>query len=107
MLLPPPTFSTTTTAFEDFRPILDSELHSVFLNVNLRSCELYRIVPFIITDIFYVIAPFVLYLFNRSLVEGCIPASQKQTLVFPTLKKTDLDPNLCQNYRSISNLSFL
>src|SRR6218665_1164490 len=28
-------------------------------------------------------------------------------LVFPTLKKPNLDPDLCQNYRPISNLSFL
>jgi len=104
---PPPTFSTTTTVFEDFRPILDSELRSVLSNVNLRSCELDPIPPFIITDILDDIAPFLLYLFNRSLIEGCIPASQKRALVFPTLKKTDLDPNLCQNYRPISNLSFL
>src|SRR6218665_1640300 len=55
----------------------------------------------------YDIAPFLLYLFNRSLSEGYLPDSQKQALVFPTLKKPNLDPDLCQNYRPISNLSFL
>jgi hypothetical protein len=48
-----------------------------------------------------------LYLFNRSLFEGYLPASQKRAIVFPTLKKPNLDSNLCQNYRPISNLSFL
>lgn len=48
-----------------------------------------------------------LYLFNRSLSEGFLPSSQKRAIVFPTLKKPNLDPNLCQNYRPISNLSFL
>ena len=76
-------------------------------SVNLRSCELDTIPPFIIIDILDDIAPFLLYLFNRSLSEGCIPASQKCALVFPALKKSDLDPNLCQNYRPISNLSFI
>ena len=47
------------------------------------------------------------YLFNRSLAEGCVPPSQKRALVFPSLKKPNLDTNLCQNFRPISNLSFL
>ena len=86
---------------------MDSDLRTVFSSVNLKSCELDPLPPFIITDILDDIAPFFLYLFNRSLSEGCIPASQKRALVFPALKKANLDPNLCQNYRPISNLSFL
>jgi len=53
------------------------------------------------------LAPFFLYLFNRSLSEGYIPVSQKRAVVFPTLKKPNLDTSLSQNYRPISNLSFL
>lgn len=30
-----------------------------------------------------------------------------QAIVFPTLKKPDLDANLCQNYHPLSNLSVL
>ena len=48
-----------------------------------------------------------MYLFNRSLAEGHLPASQKQSIVFPTLKKPNLDPNTRLNYRPISHLSFL
>src|SRR6218665_2344291 len=33
--------------------------------------------------------------------------SQKLALVFPTLKKPNLDPDLCQHYHPISNPSFL
>src|SRR5688572_17703830 len=95
------------SAFEGFRPIMDSDLCSVLTSVNLKSCELDPLPPFIITDILDDIAPFFLYLFNRSLSEGYIPASQKRAIVFPALKKPNLDPNLCQNFRPISNLSFL
>src|SRR6218665_3564377 len=63
--------------------------------------------PFVIADVVDDIAPFLLYLFNRSLSEGYFPDSQKQALVFPTLKKSNLDSDFCQNYRPISNLSFL
>ena len=31
-------------------------------------------------------------------------ASQKRALVFPALQKSNLDPNLCKNFRPISNL---
>src|SRR5678815_2649434 len=55
----------------------------------------------------YKIVPFLLYLFNRSLSEGILPASQKCAIVFPTLKKPNLDSSICQNYRPIANLSFL
>src|SRR6218665_3919741 len=45
--------------------------------------------------------------FNRSLKEGYIPPSQKRALVFPFFKKPNLDPTNCQNFRPISNLSFI
>ena len=46
-----------------------------------------------------------LYVFSRSLREGYIPPSQKRALVSPSLKKPNLDPTNCQNFRPISNLS--
>src|ERR1043165_4276375 len=48
-----------------------------------------------------------MYLTGHSLTEGYLPASQKRAIVFPTLKKQNLDQNACQNYRPISSLSFL
>jgi Reverse transcriptase (RNA-dependent DNA polymerase) len=103
----PPSFTTTSTVFDGFRTITESDLRLVFKSVNLKSCELDPLPPFIINDMFDDFAPFLLYMFNRSLSEGCIPSSQKRALVFPSLKKPNLDTNLCLNYRPISNLSFL
>src|SRR6218665_3340947 len=82
-------------------------LRRLLISCNLKSCELDPLPPFIIADVVDDIAPFLLYLFNRSLSEGFLPDSQKRALVFPTLKSPNLDPDLCQNYRPISNLSFL
>ena len=36
-----------------------------------------------------------------------VPKSMKCAIVRPLLKKVTLDPNLYQNYRPVSNLSFL
>ena len=76
-------------------------LHLIKNHVNLTPS------PFVIVDVLDDIVPFLLYLFNRSLSEGLLPASQKRAIVFPTLKKPNLDPSICQNYRPIANLSFL
>ena|SRR6218665_1390464 len=50
---------------------------------------------------------FSLYLCNRSVFKGYVIPSQKPAIVFPTLKKSNLDPTFCQSYRPISNLSIL
>src|SRR6218665_3799928 len=104
---PPPQFSTTTSTFVNFRPVLESELRSVLSAVNLKSCELDPLPPFIIVELLDNVAPFLLDVFNRSLKEGYIPPSQKRALVFPSLKKPNLDPTNSQNFKPISNLSFI
>ena len=87
--------------------MLISGLRNLLSTSNLKSCELDPLPPFVIVDVLDDIVPFLLYLFNRSLSEGLLPASEKRAIVFPTLKKPNLDPSICQNYRPIANLSFL
>src|SRR6218665_267638 len=45
--------------------------------------------------------------FNYQGIVGSLPESQKRAIVFPVLKKPNLDPNVCLNYRPIYNLSCL
>ena len=44
---------------------------------------------------------------NSSLTSGFLPGSQKRAIVEPALKKHGLDPDVLNNYRPISNLSYL
>jgi len=44
---------------------------------------------------------------NASLREGILPGSQNAAIITPVLKKANLDPDACKNYRPISNLTFL
>ena len=104
---PPPQYSHTENSFGGFRPILETELRQIIGSSNKKSCELDPLPPFVMVNILDDLAPFLVYVFNRSLTEGYLPASQKRAIVFPTLKKQNLDQNACQNYRPISNLSFL
>ncbi len=54
-----------------------------------------------------ILAPFLVELFNRSLVQGIVPAAFRTAYITPLLKKSDLDPADPKSYRPISNLSVL
>jgi len=53
------------------------------------------------------LSPFILLLFNKSLASGCYPSEFKKAVVRPQLKKHGLDVSQMNNYRFVSNLSFL
>lgn len=52
-------------------------------------------------------SPLVAAIINSSFEEGTFPASEKFAVVRPLLKKSNLDPNVLNNYRPVSNLSYL
>jgi hypothetical protein len=53
------------------------------------------------------VADFVARLFNKSLETGYFPERFKHAIIAPLLKKDHLDPDQLNNYRPVSNLSFL
>ena len=53
------------------------------------------------------LVPFITVYCNTSLRDGSFPDSQKNAIVTPILKKTNLDAHPAANYRPISNLSYL
>ena len=53
------------------------------------------------------LAPFITRLFNASLDSGSYPQSFKHVIFLPLLKKENLDVVQLNNYRPISNLTFL
>ena len=54
-----------------------------------------------------VLAPFLVELFNSSLLQGAVPTVFKLAYITPLLKKLDLDPAQNKLYWLISNLSVL
>jgi hypothetical protein len=52
-------------------------------------------------------APFLVELFNRSMVLGIVPTAFKAAFIRPLLKKSDMDSADTKSYRPISNLSVL
>ena len=55
----------------------------------------------------HAIIPIILHIVNICLTTGDFPISCKSSLVIPLIKKPSLDKKMLNNYRPISNLSFL
>jgi len=72
-----------------------------------KQCASDPLTTRLLKDNIYIIAPFLVELFNRSLSTGSVPTAFKQTYITPRLKKADLDSADAKSYRPISNLSVL
>ncbi len=72
-----------------------------------KSCLLDPVPTWLIKRHADLLSPFVTVLVNSSLQSGTVPSDFKNAVVFPTLKKLNLDPHDLSNYRPISNLPFL
>jgi len=89
-----------TEAFDHFQRCNVSDVQSAIMIAPSKSCTLDPL-P---TDI---LLPFVTDLCNASLLQGYLPLSQRHAIIRPRLKKAGSDPSLVQNYRPVSNLTFM
>jgi len=91
--------SWTTVTVDEVEKLIGSSLN--------KTCQLDPVPTWLVKDMSGILAPFVALLFNRSLVTGCFPSDFKRAVVRPLLKKSRLDASDRNNYRPVSNLSFL
>ena len=75
--------------------------------LNSKTCELDPISSRIVKQHAKILAPFITALFNKSLASGVIPDAFKRTIVTPLLKKNWTRWTRVENYRPVSNLSYL
>ena len=69
-----------------------------------KTCLLDPLPASVLQPCFQSLAPAYTHLINTSLSHGKIPASLKEAIVIPLLKKQSLDPDVLSNYRPVSNL---
>ncbi len=90
-----------------FAPTTTSEVRTIILKSTNASCDLdpfpTRLLKQCIDDLIVRITAII----NLLMREGVVPPDFKQALVTPLIKKKTLCRNEFQNYRPISNLSFL
>jgi len=103
---PPPEYSRTDNVFSSFQPCTEQQIERLIRASPAKSCDLDPVPTSIVMEFLDILLPFLARLCNASILEGCLPLSQKEAIVIPALKKHGLDPAEMKNYRPISNLSF-
>ena len=88
--------------------LVDSRmLGRVFSQVNPTTCLLDPIPTSLLKSFYGFFEEQFLNIMNCSLQTGVFPTAFKMAVVKPLLKKSNLDPNIPNNYRPVSNLPFL
>ena len=90
-----------------FQPVTNDIVRKIILETASKSCELDPMpTPLLkehLDDLLHVITCIV----NDSVTTGTVPDIYKLAIVRPLLKKDNLDINILNNYRPVSNLSFI
>ena len=94
-------------SFSTFSPILPCDLSKVLQSLSSSTCALDPIPTKIFKSVSSCLMNDVCEIVNCSLASGIFPSDLKHAIITPLLKKNNLDPDILNNYRPISNLSFL
>ena len=91
----------------EFHSVSEASVKELISKMPQTSCELDPIPASLFNDCINELIPAITTMMNTSLATGIVPQSMKHALVKPLLKKPNLDPECLNNYRPVSNLSFL
>ena len=92
---------------ESFALVDARTLGRVFSQINPTTCLLDPIPTSLLKSFYEFFEEQILNVVNYSLQTGVFPTAYKTAVVKPLLKKSNLDPNILNNYRPVSNLPFL
>ena len=95
-----PVFNNTLS---DFGATTETEVYNICMNTK-KTCSLYPLPTNVLQPCFQSLAPAYTHIINMSLSQGKVPASLKEAIVIPLIKKQSLDPDVLLNYRPVSNL---
>ena len=91
-----------------FKKVSDEELTNIIKAMSKKHCELDPIPTGMLVKHLPQLLPVVSDIVNGSLQKGLFPDAMKKSLIRPSYKKKDNpDPEVLNNYRPVSNLSFL
>ena len=99
--------ATVANSIDRFNPISNEEAFLIMKKVKKNYCSRDPIDFSKIFDYCEGLSPLVAAIINSSFNEGVFPSNEKCAIVRPLLKKTSLDQNILNNYRPVSNLSYL
>jgi len=103
----PPVLLLASSSLASFRPCTEAEVRRIVMTSPVKSCTLDPVPAFLVREFIDLLLPFITGMVNASLSRGRLPTSQKHAIVTPLLKKVGLDAADMNNYRPVSNLSFM
>ena len=106
---PDPTFTPAPTgcSFQAFTPLTSDQISQLIQAAPNKSCDLDPLPTKLLKECADLLSPYIAKLFNLSLEKATVPRHFKTAHITPLVKKPGLDPDQSENYRPISNLSFL
>jgi len=91
----------------EFAPVTEEDVRKVIAKSPNKSCDMDPLPTWLLKDCLDELLPSITRIINRSLREAEVPRNLKLAHVKPLLKKSGLDGETLNNYRPVSNLSFL
>ena len=85
----------------------EDEVRKIILVGPSKTCSLDPMPTPMVKDCLQEVAPAITNIINSSIAEDIVPTTLKHANVVPVLNKPSLDKDLMQNYRSVSNLTYL
>ena len=104
---PPPAYGSVDRSLGSFQPSSEEDICTIIQSAPAKSCDLDPAPTFFVKDFLDCLLPFITRMCNVSLKDSCLPSSQKQAMITPLIKKPGLDKDDVNNYRPISNLTFM
>ena len=94
-------------SFSSFERCTIDDIKRTITSAPAKSCTLDPLPTTVMKEFLPELLPFLTDLCNSSLIQGCLPVSQRHAIVLPRLKKAGADSADVKNYRPISNLTFM
>ena len=92
---------------DSFTLVSNSEISEILLNLPNKTSSLDPVPVWVVKQCASEVVPAITAIVNSCLENGVMPNSLKKAIVRPILKKNGLDKDVLNNYRPVSNLTFL
>ena len=99
--------SPSVNIFSIFEIFSTEDVRKLIMSTKSKPCSLDPIPTEILKELLPELLPFITDMCNKSMQEGCLPASQKHAIISPIIKKAGMDAEDVKSYRPISNLTYM
>jgi hypothetical protein len=90
-----------------FQPVSEDQLRKIVSKANATSSDVDPVPTKIVLACLNILLPVLVKIVNSSLQSASVPVTFKTAVIKPLIKKSNLDPNVCKNFRPISNLPYM